>query len=140
MEISRHGRKKVAVIGKGEPTNIQNKLIEKAIGNYKIIKIITTLNNVNDIPNEADNVISLIAAPTVLNILNKWYQTTGKDYYVFTIAQKGSYSQPNSELEKEYDIKYTKELNGQKIYTYSKTKSLIKNPRYEIKYDEEITL
>jgi len=133
--------KKVALIGKGNLTDLQKELLKKALkDDFEIVKTIETLTSPKDIP-AVDAVVTFLMVPAVIGTINTFQKLNpGIPAYVFKIKQLGTFDTPNEELEKIADIKYTKNINGVIKYVYSKTESILKNPKIEIKFEEEISL
>ncbi len=140
--------KKICLVGKGSLTKKQEKLLKKAIGNFKIIKQIETLTNPNEIENnnnKVDAVVSFLLIPPVVSILNKWQQMSKKDIYLFKIEQIGTFNNYKEMKEKvknikDIDIIYEKNVNGEKKIVCSKTVSILKNVKIKFEYEKEINL
>ena len=154
---------KVAVVGKGQLTNHQIELLKRALQkyfnttDYQIVKEIPTLQSTNDIPQDIDFVVSFIGVPVVVDTLNKWKRFVNQNgvFGIFKTRQIGTYDEPNPELEKIADIKFTKTAwlslkqqikeedakrnNKFQKYVYSKTESLQINPIIRIEFEDEIS-
>jgi hypothetical protein len=122
--------KKVAVVGRGVLTSVQENLIRKFIGNEEYsYDMITQLTNPEQLK-EYDYVISLINNPQVINIIRQ----SGKPYATFDIQmiQRGIPTKEQAEKiakENNSDIVFGNETLG---YTVSKTRGLLIQPIIEL--------
>jgi hypothetical protein len=131
--------KKIALVGKGKLTEKQIQLLKKALKDeFEITKQIETLQTPKDIPTDIDAVVTFLAIPAVIGTINTWQKFNNKPCYLFKIEQIGTFDEPQPELE-DADIKYTKSANGFMKYVYSKTVSVLKNPKIKFEWEEEIT-
>jgi len=136
------------LIGKGQLTPRQERLLQRALqeiygeSEFEFTHTIETLNSPRDLPKgeEVDFVVSFIMHPTIVNNVNTWKRFNGdKPFMTYKIKQLGTFDEPQEEYEREADIKYVKETPAGKKYVYSKTESIVVNPKIEISYEREIT-